>query len=129
MELHEALTQITEIRRQLARTEVFRGYRALPIAFSGILALATAGVQAIFLPDPVANVAIYLALWLGAAFLSMLATGIEMVWHLRHRATTLEPEKTRLALEQFCPAIAAGGLVTLVLVRHAPESVWMLPGL
>lgn len=129
MELHEALTQITEIRQQLARTEVFRGYRALPIAFSGVLALATAAAQSIWLTEPAANIAIYLALWLGAAFLSMLATGIEMIWHLRHRASTLEPEKTRLALEQFGPAIAAGGLVTLVLVRHAPESVWMLPGL
>ena len=35
MELREALTQITEIRLQLARTEVFRGYRAMPVAFSG----------------------------------------------------------------------------------------------
>ena len=35
MELREALTQITEIRLQMARTEVFRGYRAIPAAFSG----------------------------------------------------------------------------------------------
>ena len=40
MELREALTQITEIRLQMARTEVFRGYRALPAAFSGGVALA-----------------------------------------------------------------------------------------
>ena len=33
MELREALTQITEIRLQMARTEVFRGYRAVPAAF------------------------------------------------------------------------------------------------
>ena len=37
MELREALTQITEIRQQLARTEVFRGYRAMPVAFSGVV--------------------------------------------------------------------------------------------
>ena len=34
MDLREALTQITEIRQQLARTEVFRGYRSVPITFS-----------------------------------------------------------------------------------------------
>ena len=42
MELREALTQITEIRLQLARTEVFRGYRAMPVAFSGGVALLAA---------------------------------------------------------------------------------------
>ena len=39
-ELHEALERIAEIRHQMARTEVFRGYRALPVAFSGALAVA-----------------------------------------------------------------------------------------
>ena len=46
MELREALTQITEIRLQLARTEVFRGYRAMPVAFSGVVALAAGLIQA-----------------------------------------------------------------------------------
>ena len=40
MELREALTQISEIRRQVARAQLFRGYRALPVAFSGLTALA-----------------------------------------------------------------------------------------
>ena len=35
MELHEALTQITEIRLQMARTEVFRGFRAIPAVSGG----------------------------------------------------------------------------------------------
>jgi|GEM_PF-38049 len=47
MELRDALTQITEIRLQMARTEVFRGYRAVPAAFSGAVALAAATVQAV----------------------------------------------------------------------------------
>ena len=33
------------------------------------------------------------------------------------------------AVEQFLPAGAAGVLLTLVLVRFAPEAGWMLPGL
>src|SRR4051794_27624695 len=79
MELRDALTQITEIRLQLARTEVFRGYRAMPVAFSGGLALATAGIQAAWLPDPVAELPAYLALWISAAVVSALAAGAEMV--------------------------------------------------
>jgi hypothetical protein len=32
-------------------------------------------------------------------------------------------------VEQFVPCVVAGGLITAVLVRCAPESCWMLPGL
>ena len=38
-------------------------------------------------------------------------------------------ELTWLALEQFCPCLIGGALVTVVLLRAAPESLWMLPGL
>jgi hypothetical protein len=33
------------------------------------------------------------------------------------------------ALAQFLPAIVAGLLLTLLLLRCAPQSLWMLPGL
>ena len=62
MELREALTQISEIRRQVARSHLFRGYRALPVAFSGLTALLVAGFQQVWLPDPTHNVTAYLAL-------------------------------------------------------------------
>jgi hypothetical protein len=129
MELREALAQISEIRRQVARTEVFRGYRALPVAFSGVLALAVACFQQVCLPDPAVDVPAYLSLWVGAALVSLLATGAEMVLHSRRAASRLAREKTWLAVGQFLPCVAAGGLLMLVLVGYAPESLWMLPGL
>ena len=119
MELREALTQISEIRRQVARTEVFRGYRALPVAFSGILALAVAGFQQVWLPEPDQQCAAYLAPWVGAALVSMLATGIEMVLHYRRLGSSLTRETTWLAVEQFLPCVVAGGLLTFALVGHA----------
>jgi hypothetical protein len=129
MELREALTQISEIRRQVARTEVFRGYRALPVALSGLLALAVAAVQQLCLPDPTQNVTAYIALWVGAALLSMLGTGLEMALHFRRAASSLERQTVWLALGQFIPSIVAGGLVMFVIVAHARENLWMLPGL
>ncbi len=56
MELRDALTQITEIRLQLARTEVFRGYRAMPVAFSGGVAVLAALIQAATISDPAVEV-------------------------------------------------------------------------
>ena len=130
MELREALTQIAEIRQQMARTEMFRGYRAAPVAFSGVLALAAAGVQVVLIPQPVEQITAYLILWFGAAALSLLASGSAMILrHRYHLSSPLQREITWLVVEQFLPSLAAGGLLTFVLVIATPESLWMLPGL
>jgi hypothetical protein len=129
MELREALTQITEIRLQLARTEVFRGYRAMPVAFSGLVALGAGLVQAATIADPVSGIGSYLGLWIGAAVVSASAAGLEMMVRARNASSSMAREMTWLALEQFCPSLVAGALLTIVLVRAVPESLWMLPGL
>jgi len=129
MELREALTQITEIRLQLARTEVFRGYRAMPVAFSGGVALLAALIQAGTIADPAVQIGPYLVLWIGAAVVSALAAGLEMMIRARTASSPMTRELTWLALEQFCPSLVAGALVTVVLLRAAPECLWLLPGL
>jgi len=129
MELREALTQISEIRQRVAQTEVFRGYRAVPVAFSGVLALATAVMQATFLPQPESSPIVYLALWIGAAAASVLATGLEIFLQHRHARSSLAKQLTWLALRQFAPCLLAGGLVMFAVLTYAPDILWMLPGL
>ncbi len=129
MELRDALTQITEIRLQLARNEVFRGYRAMPVAFSGGIAVLAAFVQLVTIPEPLAQIVPYLALWIAAALVSILAAGLEMMIRARNSSSPMTKELTWLALEQFCPCLIAGALLTVVIARAVPESLWMLPGL
>jgi hypothetical protein len=129
MELRDALTQISEIRRQMARTEVFRGYRAMPVAFSGLLAVTAALFQAAFIADPASELPAYLTLWVGTAILSALTAGLEMAIRARNSSSPLTREITWLAVEQFVPCLVAGALLTAVLYRYAPEALWMLPGL
>lgn len=129
MELKEALVQITEIRTQMARAEVFRGYRAVPAAFSGAVALTAATVQALALPDPAQQYRAYLALWIGAAAVSGASAVMEMVIRARNAGSSLTREQTALAMEQFSPCLAAGALTTLVVVRTSPSLAWILPGL
>ena len=66
---------------------------------------------------------LFLSAWCG------LAAGLEMMIRARNSSTTMTRELTWLALEQFCPSLIAGALLTVVVVRAAPESSWMLPGL
>jgi hypothetical protein len=129
MELRDALVQIAEIRRQMAKSDVFRGYRSAPVAVSGLLAVSAAIIQPFLVADPAADFTSYLALWIGMALLSVAAVavemGVRMYW--THDWAYLEP--TRLAVEQFVPPMIAGVLVTTVFVRQAPDSVALLPGL
>ena len=128
MELREALSQIAEIRQQMARTEVYRGFRSVPVAFSGVLAWAAAIAQAIWIPDPSRDITSYLTLWIGAAAIGIASAGVEMVLRARHSSRWAR-EHTWLAVEQFLPCVVAGGLTTLVLARGAESVLWMLPGL
>ena len=129
MELRDALAQITEIRLRMAQTEVFRGYKAGPAAFSGALALITAGIQATLVPDPAAATGSYITLWIVAAFVSALTAGLAMVYHYRRSAAPLEKQTAWLTAEQFFPCVITGGLLTFALFRFAPESLWLLPAL
>ncbi len=130
MELQEALSQIAEIRSRVAASQRFRGYRAVPVATSGVLALLAAAVQPLLLANPAETLVGYLALWVTTALLGASASASGIL--LRYRAGADSPlarELTRLAVSQFAPCIAAGALVTLVIVRHTPEVGWILPGI
>jgi hypothetical protein len=128
VELREALGQIDAIRRQMARTEVFRGFRSLPVAFSGTIALAAAVVQSVWIPEPTRDISTYLTLWIGAAVVGLAAAGVEMLIRAR-RSSRWAREQTWLAVEQFSPCLVGGGLTTIILVRSAEAEIWMLPGL
>jgi hypothetical protein len=129
MELREALAQISEIRDQLARTETFEGYRSATVAASGLLALAAAGVQASWIPDPAARLSEYLTLWVAVAVVSVAITGIEMFARCRRAASETAARLTRMVVEQFLPSLVVGALLTVAIVAVAPETAWMLPGL
>src|SRR4051812_5802724 len=103
MELHEALTQIAAIRRQMARAELFRGYRALPVAFSGVLGLAAAAAQAALMPEPAGQLAAWAALWAGVAAVSLLVSGASIVWRCVRPVSPLDRTMAVLAVEQFLP--------------------------
>jgi hypothetical protein len=129
MELREALAQISEIRQQMARTEVFRGYRAATVAFSGLVAVATAGVQSLLVPSPTHDLRNYLLLWVGAALISIVVFGIDQYLRYHRSISPWQRDITTMAVEQFLPCLVAGATTTYVLVKFARDQSWMLPGI
>jgi hypothetical protein len=128
-DLHKALGDIGSIRRQMARATEFRGYGPATLATTGLLAMLAAGVQALFVTDPANHVAQYLGIWIWTAVISAALIGAQMHTRTQRIHSGLADEMIRMAVEQFLPSPIAGALVMLMLVRYAPLSLWMLPGL
>lgn len=128
-DLERALADITAIRSQMARGTQFRGYGPATIAATGVLTILAGGAQALWLPEPAADIAGYLILWVVVAAVSAIMIGVEMVARARRMHSGLADEMLYTAVEQFMPAAVAGTLLTVVLARSAPQSAWMLPGL
>lgn len=128
-DLSKALVDIAAMRGQMARSTQFRGYGPTTLAATALLAVIAAVVQAWYVPDPATDIIGYLAVWISTAALSILLIGIELVTRSHRIHFGLADEMIRLAAEQHLPAIAAGALLTWVLVRYAPQGLWLLPGL
>ena len=126
MELHEALTQIAEIRQQIARAEEFRGYRSLTTAFSGVLAVLASAAHALWLSG---DWHWFVLLWACVAVVNLVVVGAEMVYRTRVSGSQLQRDMTLLAVQQFMPALVAGALMTFVMAKFNWNQLWMLPGL
>lgn len=128
-DLNKALADITAIRNQVARGAEFRGYGPVTVAATGLLAVAAGVTQWLWLPGPAIDAFSYIAVWVVTAAIAVVLVGAEMIARSRRIHTVLADEMIHAATEQFVPAGVAGALLTVVLFRFAPESLWMLPGL
>jgi hypothetical protein len=128
MQLREALTQIAEIRQQMAQSELFRGYRAVIVALSAASALAAAALQP-FLVGPETQLRDFLILWLTVAAANLLMAAAQLWRRVRLADSRLARQATLLAAEQFLPSLFVGAVATLCIYRSAPNAAWMLPGL
>jgi hypothetical protein len=128
-DLNRALGDISSIRKQMASATEFRGYGPATLAATGVFALVAALVQRVWVADPVHHISAYLSVWIATAVLSAGLTGVQMYTRSRRIHSALSDEMIGMAVEQFLPAVGAGLLLTVVIVRYAPPVAWMLPGL
>jgi fumarate reductase subunit D len=128
-DLHKAIGDISNIRRQVARSTEFRGYGPATLAATGLFAVAAAAAQAFWLPDPASHIATYLAIWITTAIVSAALIATQMLARTHRIHSGMADEMIRMAAEQFLPSMGAGALLTLVILQFVPAAAWMLPGL
>jgi hypothetical protein len=128
-DLNRALGDIRSIRQQMAQATEFRGYGPVTLATTGLFAIVAASVQALWLTDPAKHILLYVSIWVSTAVASATLIGVQTVTRTRRIHSGLADEMIHMAVEQFLPSVAAGALLTLLLVRSVPSVLWMLPGL
>jgi hypothetical protein len=128
-DLNRALGDISSIRRQMARSTEFRGYGPATLAGTGLIAVLAAIVQALWLRDPGGHISSYLSIWICTACVSAALTGVQMYTRTRRMHSGMSQEMMHMAVEQFLPSVGAGVLITMILVRYVPSTLWMLPGI
>lgn len=129
MELRDAIDQITTIRSQLAATEHLRSLRAVPVAVSGLLAIAAAIAQPLCCEDPRLDLAAYLWLWCGTAVFSGVLASVVVARRAFACPGALSVANAKLAAMQFAPNLLVGIVVTWFVAARLPEHAWLLPGL
>jgi hypothetical protein len=128
-ELRQALDDINAIRTQVARGTQFRGYGPLSVASTGVLAVLVAGIQSRWLTASTHDLRLFLGVWIATAAVSVFMSALETIFRVRKVHSGLAMEMIQAAAEQFLPCVIVGLLLTVVLMRIAPQDSWMLPGL
>ena len=127
MDAIRALDQIEEIHRQIAKGEVYRGYRSLPVALSGLMGLVAAWLQPSGLgaADPTGFVLYWAAIAAGAAFIG----SSEIIYNYVVHEDATRRRKTRRVVGQFLPSLVGGAGMTVCFMHLSAALVPLLPGL
>jgi hypothetical protein len=125
MELHRALAQVAAIQDQVTRADVYRGYRSIPVAMSGLIGLLSAWLQPAGLAaDPIAFVIYWSSVAAAAGFVGISEIAYNYVVH----DEALARRRTRRVVGQILPSVLAAAIVTGCFVRLSTTLVPLLPG-
>jgi hypothetical protein len=127
VDVSRALDQIAEIHQQIAKGEMYRGYRSLPLAASGLMGLAAAWLQpaALGTADPIGFAMYWIAIAAGAGFVG----SSEIIYNYVVHESAAGRRKTREVVGQFLPSVLAGAAITVCFTHLSASLVPLLPGL
>jgi hypothetical protein len=127
VDVSRALSQIAEIHQQIAKGEVYRGYRSLPIAVSGVIGILAAALQprTVDWQDPLA----FVLYWTVVAIVAGAVGSSEIVYNYAAHDDAAHRRRTRRVLGQFLPSVLAAAVISASFVRLSAQLVALLPGL
>lgn len=134
--IHQALSDVADIRAQLNRTEAYRGFRSTAVGISVLVVLAGAIVQNAYAEEPALQIDSYLKIWFVVAAVNICVAGVEMFVRSRISKNHLVNKMHWSLVTQMAPCCVMGFVLTLLISEHAFEQtssesglLWALPGL
>jgi hypothetical protein len=127
VDVPRALDQIAAIHEQIAKGEVYRGYRSLPVAASGLIGFLAAWLQPVALgaADPIG----FVMYWTAVAGAAALVGSSEIIYAYTLEDDAAARRKTRRVVGQFMPSIVGAAAITLCFAKLSAAFVPLLPGL
>jgi hypothetical protein len=127
MDLSRALGQLADIHQQMAKGEIYRGYRPVPIAASGLMGFVAAWAQAPGLGanDPVG----FVLYWTAVAACAGFVGASEILYNYIVHEDRIARRRTRQVVGQFLPSLLAGAAITVSFLHLSASLVPLLPGL
>ena len=127
MEYNKALSQISEIHAQLAKVEVYRGFRSLPVALSGLAGFAAAALAPRLLVTTDFSGA--LRYWISAGIVCGLIGCSETALNYLMHEDAFARRRSRKVWGQFLPGLVAGVGLTWCMAQASESLIPLLPGL
>jgi hypothetical protein len=128
-DIDQALSDIAGIRAQLAASTRFHGFAPAAVMASGAFALLAALAQTLWPERLASSPARYVELWVMVAIAAtalILVEGLARIGRMHGAMASMMAAGT---LRRMAPFGLAGAVITLILHRSAPASLWVLPGL
>jgi type IV secretory pathway TrbD component len=127
MDVNNAISQISEINRYLAKSELFYGYKPGIVMSVGIVAFIMAAVQT-WLIVPASDMIFLIQWFIAGSVISIIIFGNILFNYLKSKSNFEIQQMSRVFL-QFVPSLAAGFIITSVLFFLDNSAIKYLPGL
>lgn len=127
METKNALEQILEIHTHLAKSEIFRGYRATQTMCIGIAALVFAIIQAQFFKP--SDAVSFVKSWIIFGTGIVIWVGSNLLYQYIVNENSLKRYQTIIVARQFLPSLVAGFILTFIMITIGEKGVIFLPGI
>lgn len=127
MEVHKALSQITEIHEQLAKTDTNHGFGPVSVFLTGLIAVIAAIIQPLIIQQE--GPLLFVIYWSAVALLALIIAGCGIMYGIFYQKSLYERRKALTAIGQLLPCLVAGAGFTLILVNEKSPFIGYLPGI
>lgn len=128
-ELDHALSELAFIQDRFAASTRFRGLAPQAVASTGVFALALAAAQTVAPNRFGATGVSYVIAWIAVAVIAAGLVAVEALERARRLHGSFADLLIASTLRLMLPFGAVGAVVTFVIARTAPSTIWILPGL